>query len=1571
MKRHQALRRILKRALVVLGWVLLSVCAVVLLALSVIAFQPRAVTHIVSQALQPVFEGSLEITDAQVISLDHVEGVDALLRDPEGRVVAEIHDLSASLPLFDVLNQLVRGGPKLTIDLKRVQARYARIDLSTNSEGELRLAGALVPKPSDKKKPNASSQEVVVRLRSIVFEQAWIHGAPTPALALDVGVERLAAALLLDGSGLTIGPVNLQADARVAGPARQVGLDFQGTGRLNIEVKEEPPSQGAPRIPALFESLHFAATLTQGESRVVLTGDQEQQELSLLAQGTYIPDEGVLAQRTPIFVDASVRGSLDDLRAETRLETSGMTSRLELASHWNEELVIDGKWTVDDFSLALLDEGAPASTIDARIEFQGRRSPTSRLPASREDDPEWAHWNAQLDGSFSALSFGGENVPALNLRVRYSPPDWSVRLETAQGEGRTRVVATGALDRNLPPDRLNVAGRLDISELRPYLPGLRKGTGLVQVSGQISPAKSEIEAEVDLEIADAQYQTTVSARKVQAQGRLTGKLTNPQFVVRAEVHELDLLAGTPQARHFEQVDVRWSGSFSSSQLNVLAKQEERTIEVRTRLAITPRLGVDQTHVVMRGEGDAVSLSVDRIDVDSGGIRLTDVKFSGLGEGELSGTVNRSGVTVKGYARNVPVEAVAERFSLDLSGARGEVDLDADFKLGPGAAEGRVRMLLTQAGVEEGPRPVKEVPLLDVHLDVIGEGRQLALITKVTPSKKRGTSSQVEAHVSAIVPEGALFKQPGAWMDRVLNVNAQGSLDMAWIPAALLPKHTDVAGRLDFRTTLERPNEGAVPSASLFVRTLGLRVTVPREGKIEGQEVTLTTFEDLDFTASVSHVPERGTTRGWVGAFQGQRMLGYVRGHVDATLTSLNFPEGLNSYRDAPLEVEAELLRTSLDALPEGVPIEGAKGDLSLSLALAGSIARPDLTARAELQGFSMDHVRERRPVDAYLTLEYANRIAEAELRVLDGSKEGERLLARVRAQFENEISAGAIALERIDANATVNELSMDAYLPTNTAEGTLSGEVTVERYGTADPRLEMDLDLGHMSMGGVPFEGGRLRAEADADSAEVFVDFEGREFVLRADVKTGLVWRNNYVPSLGDVATGQIVSQRFPLRTLSPLVSSAVANLDGLVDAELRGSIQGGAPVLSGKVVVSEGSIQFPLVGQQFRDVKAEIDWAKNGQVTLKKASFRGVTGRARVKGGAQMNGLRPESANFQLQVDRTDRLPLSVQGLGVGEFWGDVRGKVDLSWENNRIKADVDFREFQVVFPEIVTGSVQSLKPDEHVSAGVWVNEKEFVVVPLQPVEKKKESGESWTVQTSINLGKNFWVQQGPTRRIRIGGGILIAAEEEATVEGQLSLSQGRIQLNGRMFEIEEGTVTFQPGDPANPIIVAEARWQSPEGTVVIARFLGPVQSGEMTLTSEPPLPQDQIVSLLLFGDTTGLNGPADSGGGSSDTPAVAVGGGVATQGLNQALSRVEAVDISTRIDTAGGDAVRPEVVIQLTNSVSAQVGYNLEEPSPGESPDRTVVSLEVRLRGGNSVSATLGDRGSSFFDWVWRYRY
>src|SRR5690606_34640976 len=116
--------------------------------------------------------------------------------------------------------------------------------------------------------------------------------------------------------------------------------------------------------------------------------------------------------------------------------------------------------------------------------------------------------------------------------------------------------------------------------------------------------------------------------------------------------------------------------------------------------------------------------------------------------------------------------------------------------------------------------------------VIGEGRNLVLVAEVTPNAEPDSAARVHAVVDVVVPEGALFKQPRSWVDRVLTVKTRGTLDLEWIPAALLPEHTDIRGRVDFRAKVERPDEGSVPSASLSVRTSGLHVTLPREGKVE-------------------------------------------------------------------------------------------------------------------------------------------------------------------------------------------------------------------------------------------------------------------------------------------------------------------------------------------------------------------------------------------------------------------------------------------------------------------------------------------------------------------------------------------------------------------------------------------------------------------------------------------------------------------------------------------------------------------------------------------------------------------
>jgi translocation and assembly module TamB len=79
---------------------------------------------------------------------------------------------------------------------------------------------------------------------------------------------------------------------------------------------------------------------------------------------------------------------------------------------------------------------------------------------------------------------------------------------------------------------------------------------------------------------------------------------------------------------------------------------------------------------------------------------------------------------------------------------------------------------------------------------------------------------------------------------------------------------------------------------------------------------------------------------------------------------------------------------------------------------------------------------------------------------------------------------------------------------------------------------------------------------------------------------------------------------------------------------------------------------------------------------------------------------------------------------------------------------------------------------------------------------------------------------------------------------------------------------------------------------------------------------------------------------------------------------------DIQTRIGEHQGSPL-PEVALQLTPRLSAEVAYALSTPLPGQSPDRTFVTLDLRLFSNLSLSSSVGDQGSTLLDLLWRYRY
>src|SRR3546814_6132505 len=88
----------------------------------------------------------------------------------------------------------------------------------------------------------------------------------------------------------------------------------------------------------------------------------------------------------------------------------------------------------------------------------------------------------------------------------------------------------------------------------------------------------------------------------------------------------------------------------------------------------------------------------------------------------------------------------------------------------------------------------------------------------------------------------------------------------------------------------------------------------------------------------------------------------------------------------------------------------------------------------------------------------------------------------------------------------------------------------------------------------------------------------------------------------------------------------------------------------------------------------------------------------------------------------------------------------------------------------------------------------------------------------------------------------------DDPKVEGAIELRRGRFDGVGRSFAFERGRVVFDGGPASDPTLDMILATEVAEiaAKVVVS---GPAQSPKITLTSEPTLPEEEILSRILFG--------------------------------------------------------------------------------------------------------------------------
>src|SRR5205085_1309589 len=178
------------------------------------------------------------------------------------------------------------------------------------------------------------------------------------------------------------------------------------------------------------------------------------------------------------------------------------------------------------------------------------------------------------------------------------------------------------------------------------------------------------------------------------------------------------------------------------------------------------------------------------------------------------------------------------------------------------------------------------------------------------------------------------------------------------------------------------------------------------------------------------------------------------------------------------------------------------------------------------------------------------------------------------------------------------------------------------------------------------------------------------------------------------------------------------------------------------------------------------------------------------------------------------------------------------------------------VVHPAELPGSGPAIVRDQTI---------QVVGAPVAPGEEKAAStaalaSDAMTMNVTVTIARNAWIRRADAD-IEIGGNVTIkkAAGEPVRIVGEIRLLRGWYVFQGRRFTLEEGTITFTGATPPDPNFDITASYKRSDYRIEI-HITGSAKKPSLSMSSDPPLEQADILSVILFGKPSSQLGKGQS---------------------------------------------------------------------------------------------------------------
>jgi translocation and assembly module TamB len=442
--------------------------------------------------------------------------------------------------------------------------------------------------------------------------------------------------------------------------------------------------------------------------------------------------------------------------------------------------------------------------------------------------------------------------------------------------------------------------------------------------------------------------------------------------------------------------------------------------------------------------------------------------------------------------------------------------------------------------------------------------------------------------------------------------------------------------------------------------------------------------------------------------------------------------------------------------------------------------------------------------------------------------------------------------------ATLEKLPLSlvrAFLPEDSdLSGTVNGRVTANLR--PDGGLKSDV-LIKLSPGifKTDEEDAKIRHHGGAFKLKVNENGLAADLSFKLLKKSGIEGKFNLpnftqVPPTGEQPMQGELKATFADFAILPTLVPQLENTQGWLnmDVNLGGTMA--APKVRGLIEVQNAALELPELGLELKKIKATIHGSGDNSLEMQASVESGEKGQLKLNGKAKLLSATDWKVDLKIAGK-------NFEAVNMPEAWALISPNLKISIAPDHVDATGEVR-----LPEV------ALKLPKSTNSAIGVSEDVVIVNPKGSAPKKEKISDKMAISSKVKIILGDKVTfEGAGFKSRFGGTVIASNQPgKVTVgNGELYIIDGSYKAYGQDLKIDRGRVIFTGGPIENPglDIPAYRHIKRPgssrskfkpnvvaEGDVIAGvRIEGTAQSPQLTLYSEPPFDESNILSYIALG--------------------------------------------------------------------------------------------------------------------------